>query len=273
MEHIISFLQEQLPNPEYFAIEMTGITYPDKNYHIVRKHPEIFCLEYIVSGTGYVTCGDESFEPKQGDVYLLPPGVIHDYGADSEEPFQKIWMNIKGSLCNHLYEGYGLSGHYHFPNCALYPFFKRFLNVCETKQSNGRECVEQGALLIHEIFVALSNQLSGTTFQEKTPMLKAKEYMELKVYEKLNIEDLAKEAGMSSSQLTRRFQKEYGTTPYKYFLAQKLNTACLLLSNTGLQIKEIAAKLQFADEHYFSNIFHEKIGMTPNAYRYRKHIN
>lgn len=34
-----------------------------------------------------------------------------------------------------------------------------------------------------------------------------------------------------------------------------------------LQLKEIAFKLQFSDEHYFSNIFRDKMGVSPNYYR------
>ena len=37
MEHIITFLPGQLPGEEVFGIEMTGITYPDSHYHIVRE--------------------------------------------------------------------------------------------------------------------------------------------------------------------------------------------------------------------------------------------
>ena len=38
MEHIITFLPGQLPGEEVFGIEMTGITYPDSHYHIVREN-------------------------------------------------------------------------------------------------------------------------------------------------------------------------------------------------------------------------------------------
>ena len=43
------------PNKQYpVRVEMVGITYPDKEYFIERKHGDYFVLEYVVSGGGYI---------------------------------------------------------------------------------------------------------------------------------------------------------------------------------------------------------------------------
>ena len=73
--------------------------------------------------------------------------------------------------------------------------------------------------------------------------------------------------GLSPSQLTRVFQREYGMTPYAYFLSRKLALAQNLLRNSSLPIREIADRLQFTDEHYFSALFRQKTGVSPGAYR------
>ena len=82
MEHIITFLPGQLPGEEVFGIEMTGITYPDSHYHIVRENSLIYCLEYVMEGTGVVQIGEEIYHPEKGDVYLLASGKYQDYRAD-----------------------------------------------------------------------------------------------------------------------------------------------------------------------------------------------
>ena len=48
---------------------------------------------------------------------------------------------------------------------------------------------------------------------------------------------------------------------------RRLETACLLLRSTALPVREIAFRLCFPDEHYFSSLFHRKLGLTPSAYR------
>lgn len=93
-----------------------------------------------------------------------------------------------------------------------------------------------------------------------------KEFIDRNIYHKLTMEILAKQASLSTSQVNRVFKKEFNQTPYDYILSQKIATAKLLLQNTNIPIKQIAYKLNFADEHYFSNFFKEKCGVSPKDY-------
>ena len=54
MEDIITFLPGQMPGEERFAVEMTGITWPDARYHIERERSPLHCLEYVISGEGHI---------------------------------------------------------------------------------------------------------------------------------------------------------------------------------------------------------------------------
>lgn len=267
MEHIISFLPAQFPRAGHFYVEMTGITYPDKAYHIQRACSDIYCLEYVIEGEGYVNCGGTEFYPRKGDVYLLPPGLRHDYHAMPENPFHKIWMNISGSLCDNLYHSYNLEKQYYFPDCPLYQLFWRFQNIFDESRANSHEAAIHGELVFHEIMAALFSWAEGARPREKTAAGLAKEFMDLHIEQKLSIRELCREVGVSPAQLNRVFQKEYGETPYRYFLTQKLATACSMLRNTGLQVREISDKLGFCDEHYFSVVFRENIGLPPRGYR------
>lgn len=267
MEHVVSFLPGQFPRTDFFEIQMTGITYPDAGYAIRREHSDIYCLEYIIDGSGYVECDGQAFYPSKGDVYLLPVGLPHIYHSLPENPYKKIWMNVRGEFCDQLYKGYGLQGHYHFPDCPLFPLFHRFLHTCEEYRGNGKALSLRGELLFHEILGNLADYMAGKDIRPKNSAAIAREYMDLHVYEKISIDDLGQETGLSPAQLTRIFKKEYGLTPYQYFLQNKLTTACSLLRNTNLQVQEIAERLHFQDAHYFSGLFHEKMGVTPKEYR------
>ena len=58
---------------------------------------------------------------------------------------------------------------------------------------------------------------------------------------------------------------------YAVVKGRRLETACLLLRGTSLPVREIAAHLCFSDEHYFSSLFRQKIGVSPLAYRREPH--
>lgn len=270
MEHIITFLPGQLPGEEVFGIEMTGITYPDSHYHIVRENSLIYCLEYVMEGTGVVQIGEEIYHPEKGDVYLLASGKYQDYRADPRHPWQKIWMNVRGTLCDTLVDGYGLRDVVLFKNCSIYPLFREFVQLCEKKEGSKTELAKRTSLLFHEILLNLAAHEAAGGSQEKPlpeTAVHIRKYVDEHIYEKLTIRQLSEAASLSPSQLTRVFRRAYGQTPYEYILSRKVDTACLLLRNTVLTVKEIAYRLQFSDEHYFSNLFRQRTGSPPGKYK------
>ncbi len=269
-EYIVTFLPGQLPDEGLFGIEMAGITYPDGRYSIAREKSGVNCLEYVIRGEGWIETGGRVCHARQGDVYLLASGTKHRYYADEKNPWEKIWMNITGSLSDTLVECYGLKRRVLFENCPLYPLFQEFLRVCESRDSDRGRLAERTMLLFHEILLKLreremARQQDGAASPD--PALLIREYIDAHIYENITVRDLAETVSLSTSQMTRVFGKAFGQTPYEYVLGRKTDTACLLLRNTALSVKEIAYRLGFSDEHYFCNVFKKRVGMTPGRYR------
>ena len=130
-EKLISFLPDQFPEPEVFFVELTGVTYPDARYRINREHSTVLCLEYVISGKGHVETGPRPFHPCAGSVYALPPGLHHRYYADARDPWEKIWVNVRGSLCEELLRLYGFEQPVYAPDCPALPLFEELAAVCE----------------------------------------------------------------------------------------------------------------------------------------------
>jgi len=83
----------------------------------------------------------------------------------------------------------------------------------------------------------------------------------------LDYTDLARSLGMGLSTLRRRFAQATGQSLHAYVLDARLAAACQWLRDTDLPIKTIASMLGYRDVYFFSRQFHEKIGVTPRAYR------
>lgn len=267
-EKLISFLPDRFPEPESFFVELTGVTYPDPRYRIDRDHSPVLCLEYVVSGRGHVELGGRTFSPKAGDVYLMPMGLRHRYRADPDDPWEKVWMNVRGSLCPALLSAYRLSETYHIPDCPVRPLFERFVALCESPPPDAWELSRRCALLLHEILARLSEHASSAgNAGSFGPAERAKELLDRRLYEPVAIGEAARAVGLSPSQLTRLFRARFGEAPYAYLLRRRLETACLLLRSTALPVREIAFRLCFSDEHYFSSLFRQKTGLSPSQYR------
>ena len=94
-----------------------------------------------------------------------------------------------------------------------------------------------------------------------------KDFLNTQITSKFKMELLCKQVSRSESQTIRIFKKAFGVTPYAYLLAKKIDFSKKLLENTNLSISQIADKLCFADEYYFSNTFKNKVGIAPSTYR------
>jgi AraC-like DNA-binding protein len=83
----------------------------------------------------------------------------------------------------------------------------------------------------------------------------------------LNVSEVARQVGMSSSHFWRRFRKVTGVTPYAAFIQLKMKRAGQMLSESDQAIKVIASDLGFVDLRTFSRLFRRLYGMTPSTFR------
>ena len=74
-------------------------------------------------------------------------------------------------------------------------------------------------------------------------------------------------SGVSYSLLRRMFRSSLGESIHAFLQQTRIDRARLLLSDEALTVKEIAAKLNFCNEYYFSSFFKAKTGLSPTQFR------
>ncbi len=94
-------------------------------------------------------------------------------------------------------------------------------------------------------------------------------FLQANIEESIHAEDLAKRAGMSVYQLTRRIKSIYGITPNQLLNTTRIDTASHLLRTTSASICEIALRCGFCDQSAFTRKFKAASGLTPSQYRER----
>ena len=94
-----------------------------------------------------------------------------------------------------------------------------------------------------------------------------KEYIYSHIKERITIEDLADEFGVSASYLSRLFKKETGVSVSAYIREQKMEVAKNLLRFSDYSMIEIANRLSFSSQSHFIQQFREAVGVTPKKYR------
>jgi AraC-like DNA-binding protein len=107
-------------------------------------------------------------------------------------------------------------------------------------------------------------------FQPEYYRLKgAFDFMQSHFRENPSLATIAGQVGLAPNYFHRRFHSLFGTTPFNFMLAQRLNQARRLLASTDLSIKEVASAVGYDDPPYFTRVFTRQLQMSPTTYRAR----
>lgn len=107
------------------------------------------------------------------------------------------------------------------------------------------------------------------------PILKVYQYVEKHLHDKISLDTMSEEIGVSKNYLCNLFKKETGQTIGDYISTQKVNTAKDLLAYTEFSSQDISNYLGYSSMSHFIKVFKNITGMTPLAYRkekYSKHF-
>ena len=82
-----------------------------------------------------------------------------------------------------------------------------------------------------------------------------------------NIDEYAKEAGISPATFYKVFMQIYGDTPHSYLVKYKMNLASMMLREGNKKISDIALELGYNNPSKFSKTFKEIYGVLPKKYQ------
>ena len=108
--------------------------------------------------------------------------------------------------------------------------------------------------------------------QEKSPgsnhyIKSAKIYIEENYDTDLTLESLSRSISISPNYLSMLFKKEVGMNFNRFLTEVRINKAKYYLTESNMNIYEIAQKVGFNDSRYFSRKFLKIIGLKPTEYR------
>lgn len=260
LENAVAFVGQ---NGAPFKKALVGITYPFPDYSVSRTAlHKINVFEYVLEGCGEVFVQGEWKRVQAGDIYILRQSEEQHYRSDAASPMKKLWVNYEAEYISSMLDAYGIeSGIYRSEGAKRY-----FETVYEaTKRGNTDTYV----------YYTISECIHGIIHSVAAEMMKSsgadacriREALNAAVYEKLTLDELAITLHISKSNIIRVFKKQYGMTPYEYLIQLKIDTAKLLLRNTHMTVGEIAERVKISDQHYFSSLFLDRVGVRPKDYR------
>jgi AraC-like DNA-binding protein len=98
-------------------------------------------------------------------------------------------------------------------------------------------------------------------------LLKARDLADARYLEPLEVDDLARAAGLSRAHFSRQFRRAFGETPHAYLLTRRLERAAAMLRTTDRSVAEICMAVGLQSVGSFTTSFKRHFGRTPTQYR------
>jgi AraC-like DNA-binding protein len=96
---------------------------------------------------------------------------------------------------------------------------------------------------------------------------RARDLMDLRFADPLNLDRMAAQAGLSKFHFARAFKDAYGETPANYLSRRRVERAKDLLRSANLTVTEVCMLVGFSSLGSFSSRFSEMVGMSPSAFQ------
>jgi AraC-like DNA-binding protein len=98
-------------------------------------------------------------------------------------------------------------------------------------------------------------------------MLRARDAMDRRYAQPLDVPALARLACVSEAHFIRSFRATFGETPHRYLQRRRVERSMFLLRETQCSVTEICLEVGFNSLGTFSRTFRDIVGETPSQYR------
>lgn len=248
--------------------------FPAAGGHLRQRQAGIDQAIFICcsQGAGWCECGDQRHEVHAGDLLVLPPEQTHAYGADARHPWTIRWFHATGLDLPHLLGALGVSAAnpvlFLGQDPGLLALFEELLGTLEHGYSPG-ELLYASQTLHHLIGVMIRHRRENwrSAPDRSQKVAQSIDYMKQHFAQPLRLAALAAMASLSPSHFSAVFKELTGYPPIDYLIRLRMHHACQLLDTTDLPVKEIAARLGYEDQLYFSRLFKVVNEVAPSDYR------
>jgi AraC family transcriptional regulator, transcriptional activator of pobA len=263
---------------DYFSSQnLAPVEYP-------HRHDDFYEILHISQGKGTYTIDDQVYDIQPNSIFFISPGQIHE-------------LNLSPDLRGHIFLFSSDFYHYNKTNpFQLFelPFFysveertppllpekqadrdylqSLFLKAITEAEQNEPEAEEVirallDLILIHAKRLYPQSNLPASTARGRVIVKRFKQLIEEKCNDNLSVKQYASQLGITANYLSETVKAVTGRTSTDLIHDRMLLNSKQLLQHTPLTISEIAYRLNFSDQSYFSKFFKKLSGQSPKEWR------
>ena len=259
--------------------------------HGCVMYPEIsekeMKLIQISSGNAYVQIGAEAFEAGEGDIFYIPPRLVHRVDALGKEDItvRVIVFNVAILTENmdrfdkDVFSLFNVQSQNNAEKFSPGNIIYDKLNKCiaESYYESASRDVCYRLPIKAGIYMCMTEILryygfgkgenARVAFHNLLRLKPTLDHIENNYMKKIYVADLAELMFVSEDYFAKMFKECIGKTPIEYINGIRINQALRFLVRTETSISDISNAVGFGDSNYMSKIFKQKLLMSPIAYR------
>ena len=202
-------------------------------------------LHYVISGTGTLYARGQAWPVAPGQVFVILPGEVTTYTADSTDPWHYRWIGFDGNLSHRFSE--------------LPPVFSLeetlFMDMFPEEAEGMEYRLAAGLMLLYARL--FPTDAGANRHVQKVENLIRSSYMH-----PLRVEDLARELNLDRRYLSRLFREQTGQSIQQYLIRVRLEAADRHLAQ-GASVQEAARLCGYEDAMNFSRLYKKHRGHSP----------
>lgn len=237
-----------------------------KNQSFPKHFHDTFSIGIIKKGFERIFITEKDFLLPSNTVIIVNPFEVHDnsFFDHFEWAYQCVYLNqeIFDFVAQKLQirVSYPLNLQNIIENDEyLFNLIDTFNRSCNPINQQV-EALTKHLIINYQSFASTKSNVSNQLIED------CAEYLLENIFEKINLEDVAKKFSLSTFQLIRYFKKEKGITPISYLLMNRIIKAKNLLSQTS-SVVDVALETGFFDQAHFAKYFKKYVGVSPLQYK------
>lgn len=228
-----------------------------------------YLMHFILKGKGCYRVGHQTFALKAGEAFLIKPHEVSFYKADSDDPWEYVWIAYGGTEAERFLEEYPLSGDQYICHWSDLSRMRTYLLAINRAYQKGQTSQEELMGWFYLIFSKLEKNENHQRPSDQDYFKKAESYIRHNYGYPIHITDIATHIGIDRTYLFRLFKKYTGTAPKQFLTDYRIEAAKNMLCYTPLNVTEIALSCGFQTSSVFCKNFCKTLGMSPLIYRKR----
>lgn len=222
-----------------------------------------YLIHFVKSGKGVFSVGGNDYALEKNSAFLIRPGVVSYYRADSDDPWHYAWLGIRGSEAERLINAT-------LGDCDVFNVPAELIYELEAVVKTAVDVTDMAYALTGLCYKILGRMRSERAPKPKRPDIvkSATRFIEYNYFRPFDVTRLAEELGMSRAHFTTVFTAAMGVSPYNYLTRFRISKAeSLIKSDAGLSVTEVAYSVGFSSIERFSEMFKKYAGISPLVYK------